>query len=472
MNLSDINENDINSIFNPELTTKTAPHNNDVEQSLLGAILMNNSIFDKIDERLRPEHFYAPINQNIFEQIVALRNKGVSFNHTNIDADKEYLTQIILLNAFMVIHYHEYSQQIIDLSIKRKIIEVAEKSIANICSNLNKNPAMEQLANIEQSLFEISKIDDDSSRIMTFNQAVQKALVSAERAHKADGALVGTSTSFASMDKLLGGLQNSDLIILAGRPSMGKTALATNIAYGVAKHNHYSDNKQSVLFFSLEMSAEQLANRIIASEAEVNSHAVMKGQLSKEQMERLTSVAFEFGKMPIIIDETASLNIAIMRNRARRLQRQHNIGLIVVDYLQLLTTSMKNRNFNRVQEVTEITQGLKALAKELNVPVIALSQLSRAVEARTGDEKRPQLADLRDSGSIEQDADVVMFVYREQYYLERSEPEASSEKYAPWLEKYDKCKGKAEIIIAKQRHGAIGTVNMAFEGDKARFRDI
>lgn len=469
MNIANIGENELSDIFNQHQSKTThTPHNNEMEQSLLAAILINNNVLEKIDERLQSAHFYAPIHQDIFQQIVNLRTKGVAFTHLNIDADKKYLIDLLMYAANHVIHPLDNSQIIVDLYIKRKIIEVAEQSIVELKSNTTIS-AIEQLSSIEQKLFEISKIDDTVSNVSTFEQATKIALDVAQLAYQADGSLVGLSTSFASIDNLLGGLQNSDLLILAGRPSMGKTALATNIAYNVAKNLIKNQTNQSVLFFSLEMSRQQIANRIIASEADINSQDILRGNLTKQEIEHLIFTGNQNKNTPMIIDDTPALNIATMRNRARRLQRQHNVALIVIDYLQLLTTSVKNRGFNRVQEVSEISQGLKALAKELDVPVIALSQLSRGVESR--EDKRPQLSDLRDSGSIEQDADVVMFVYREQYYLERSEPDADSDKYAKWHQQYEKTKGKAEVIIAKQRHGAIGSVEMNFNGSRASFSD-
>jgi replicative DNA helicase len=477
MSIADFNE--IHGIFqSPQI--KQAPHSLEIEQILLGTIFCNNNALNKIDERLKPEHFYEPLHQKIFRAVLHFYDRGNNANHVTlqpyfrqngVNIENEYMTNLAIA-AVTVINVKEYSSALVDLHAKRELIAIAENLINEIHSAKIDVDSNQLLERTEQKLFNLAETGSTTKTLTPFKTISKATLEMAQRAHKHKGEVVGVSTSLQALDVLLGGLQNSDLIILAGRPSMGKTALATTIAYKAAKNfqREAGETKpQSVAFFSLEMSSVQLSTRIYAAESDLNSSSIMRGNLSDSQFDNLMATSKQVEDITLLIDDTEALTISSLRTKARRFKRTNNIGLIVIDYLQLLTTS-GNKNFNRVQEVSEITQALKALAKELNVPVIALSQLSRAVETR--EDKRPQLSDLRESGSIEQDADVVMFVYREEYYLERIKPDRESPKFATWEEEYDKVVGKAEIIIAKQRHGAIGTVNMAFEGDKARFRDI
>lgn len=497
MSISAIDDSELINIFKnsqaeeAEIKIRQAPNNVQVEQSLLGAILVNNSALHHLDDRLLPEHFYEPLHQKIFKAILHFHDRGNIANHITLKhyfdqedgvVKGEYLAGLAV-SAITVINVKDYSNILFDLHLKRQLIAVGEAMINEAYSKNFDITAINQLEDIEQKLFRLSETGDAGKNFVAFNVFGTNAVQMAEKAHKQKGEIVGISTGLNDLDKLLGGMQNSDLIILAGRPSMGKTALATTIAYKVAKKFAIEINKakqniddlmqhdkaKSVGFFSLEMSSEQLATRVLAAEANINSSAIMRGDLNDNEFSELMQANTRLNQMPFFVDDTPALSIAALRTRARRLKRVSNLGLIIVDYLQLVTVSNRGSQMNRVQEVSEITQGLKALAKELNVPVIALSQLSRAVESR--EDKRPQLSDLRESGSIEQDADIVMFVYREQYYLERIKPEEGTPKFAQWQEDMDRALGKADAIIAKQRHGAIGTVTLQFEGDKAKFSD-
>jgi replicative DNA helicase len=496
MSIADIAESSLADIFAaaPATNTETlrhVPHNTEVEQALIGAILVNNAALHHLDDRLLPDHFYEPLHQQIFKAILHFHDRGNIANHitlkhyfatqaTNVQGD--YLAQLAMA-AVTVINVRDYSEILYDLHLKRQLIAVGEQMVNEAYTHALDAPAMQQLERVEQQLFALSESGDMGRNFQPFRVFGGNAVQMAERAFKRKGEVVGVSTGLRDMDKLLGGLQNSDLIILAGRPSMGKTALATTIAYKAALHflarteqerEQHTDRTiapalPSVGFFSLEMSSEQLATRVLAARANINSSAIMRGELQDAEFMRLIQANNELSTIPFFVDDTPALTISALRTRARRLKRMNNLGLIVVDYLQLVTAPQRGQG-NRVQEVSEITQGLKALAKELNVPVIALSQLSRAVESR--EDKRPQLSDLRESGSIEQDADVVMFVYREQYYLERIKPDESSPKFAEWQQDMERVYGKADVIVAKQRHGAIGTVTLQFFGDQTRFDDL
>ncbi len=494
---AEINEQDLGGVFAQPIEAKIrqVPHNTEVEQALLGAILVNNAALQHLDDRVRPEHFYETLHQEIFKAIMHFNDRGNIANHItlkhyfasekssqNANIGGEYLAKLAIASV-TVINVRDYSSILFDLHLKRQLIFVGETMVNEAFQAKIDAPAMQQLEQAEQQLFRLSETGDAGRNFVPFRVFGTNAVQMAERALKRKGEVVGVSTGLRDLDKLLGGFQNSDLIILAGRPSMGKTALATTIAYQAAKYfqreaeaqnksSEYEITKataQAVGFFSLEMSSEQLATRVLAAEADVNSSAIMRGDLQNDEFERLIKANLDLTEMPFFVDDTPALSISALRTRARRLKRVSNLGLIVVDYLQLVTVSSRNSQTNRVQEVSEITQGLKALAKELNVPVVALSQLSRAVESR--EDKRPQLSDLRESGSIEQDADVVMFVYREQYYLERLKPDEGSPKFAAWQEEMERAFGRADVIVAKQRHGAIGNVTLQFEGDKARFKD-
>ncbi len=469
-------------------TYRQPPHNTEVEQALLGAILVNNEALHQVVDGLLPEHFYEPIHQKIYAAILRNHDKGLIANPTSLNhffAQDELFQEVgggaylakLAAAAVAIINIREYSALVIDLAQKRQLIAIGGKVVNDAFDHTDNRTAGEQIEAAEQQLFNLATVGSASRSFSPMRDSVKTALEMAEAAFKRKGETVGLPTGISGVNKLLGGFQNSDLIILAGRPSMGKTALALSMAHNVAKY-FLKENQQtgsgaqpmSVGFFSLEMSAEQLAGRLLASDSGISSSDIRKGNLTSEQFAQLVESSHHLNNLPFFIDDTPALTIAAVRARARRLKRIHNLGLLVVDYLQLMRGTHSGSD-NRVQEISEITTGLKAIAKELNIPVLALSQLSRQVENR--DDKRPQLADLRESGSIEQDADVVMFVYREEYYLMRKMPhEENEERFQSWQQEMDKVLGLADIIISKHRHGPIGTVTCAFQSDLARFHDL
>ena len=385
-------------------------------------------------------------------------------------------------NATTIINARDYGRTIHDLATRRQLIVIGEDVVNTAYDSPVDFPPKEQIEEAETRLFSLAETDKYGQGFLAFNHALTTAIEMAGNAYKRDGHLSGIATRFTGLDGKMGGLQSSDLIVLAGRPSMGKTALATNIAFNVARARAQSLAQSTDLppddprhdgavvgFFSLEMSAEQLATRILSEQAGIPSEKIRRGMIDEPEFKRLVEVSQEMAAIPLFIDQTGGISIAQLSARARRLKRQQGLGLLIVDYLQLMTGT-SNKSDNRVQEVSQITTGLKALAKELNVPVIALSQLSRAVENR--EDKRPQLADLRESGSIEQDADIVMFVFREEYYLERLKPQEGTIEFQDWMAKMQLVSGKAEVIIGKQRHGPIGTVQLQFDGNVTRFSDL
>jgi replicative DNA helicase len=466
------------------------PHNFETEQALLGAILINNDAFNRVSEFLTADHFYDPVHGRIFSACATLIERHQVANPITLkpvfEADEsltgaggaKYLARLAA-TAVTVINAGDYGRTIFDLHLRRRLIELSlEMKDLAFDPDLD-SAATQQIEIAEQHLFDLATTGEYEGGFRSFTDVLTSAIEIAEAAYKREGRLVGTSTGFTDLDKLLGGLQKSDLVILAGRPSMGKTALATNIAYYAAKtckretdeHGQSSIVDGAVVgFFSLEMSAEQLATRILSEASRVSSNRIRKGDLSNADFQRVVEANQELAQIPFFIDDTPALSVAQLRTRARRLKRQHNLSLVVVDYLQLLRPSSSRSNDNRVQEISDITRGLKALAKELDLPVLALSQLSRAVEQR--EDKRPQLSDLRESGSIEQDADVVTFIYRPEYYLSRLEPEqAGTEDYEKWQARMEEVHNLAEVIIGKQRHGPTGTVNLVFEGELTRFSD-
>lgn len=467
-----------------ELPILEAPHNLEAEQALLGAVLINNEALHHVAEGMHDEHFYSPLHQHIYAAIMRSNEKGLIANPVTLKnalSDEfqnanEYLGQLAA-SAVAIINVREYSQLIMDLSKKRQLISIGTEVVTEAYQSSEAQSATDQIEAAEQRLYHLASEGIANKSFAAISGSVNEALNSAERAYKRDGETVGLPTGLSGLNKLLGGFQNSDLIILAGRPSMGKTALALSMAHYIAKHFHHIHEKSgegskqaSVGFFSLEMSSEQLAARLLSSDSGINSSDIRKGNFEESQFSKLVESTKNIARLPIFIDDTPALTIASMRARARRLKRVHNLGIIVVDYLQLMRGNAKGSE-NRVQEVSEITMGLKAIAKELNIPVVALSQLSRQVENR--DDKRPQLSDLRESGSIEQDADVVMFVYREEYYLMRKMPrEDEVDKFMAWQEEMDKVHGLADVILSKHRHGPIGNVICAFQGDLARFSDL
>ncbi len=456
---------------------------------MLGAILINNDAFYRVSDFLQPTHFYTPVHQEIYDTAASLIRMGKLANPVTLktfvtEADlggmtvSQYIARLAA-EATTIINALDYGRTIYDHAIRRDLIGIGEQMV-NVAYDAPVDFAPRaQIEESERKLFELAETGRYDGGFQGFAQAMKVALDMAANAYQRDGKLSGTATGLRDLDVKMGGLQRSDLIIVAGRPGMGKTALATNIAYNVAKAHRAevqadgtmkSVNGGIVGFFSCEMSAEQLATRILAEQTGVSSSLIRRGGISQSEFDKIRDYTIELQHLPLYVDETGGLAISQLTARARRLKRQKGLDLIVVDYIQLLQGSGKRGNDNRVQEVTEITTSLKALAKELNIPVIALSQLSRQVESR--DDKHPQLSDLRESGSIEQDADVVLFVYREEYYLQNKEPKPGTEEYAKWQAEMDHALGKAEVIIAKQRHGPTGTVRLHFEGQYTRFSDF
>ncbi len=467
------------------------PHNIEAEKALLGAIFVNNRAFDRISDFLQPDHFALGQHGRIFAAAMTLIERGQIadpitlrnfFEQDQSLADiggPAYLAELAS-SAVTIINTLEYGRIIYDLFLKRQLIQLGEDVVNAAYDGDVEVNAVRQIERAEQSLYDLASTGEYEGGFQDFKTSLKSAIEMAAAAHSRDGGLSGVTTGLVDLDKLLGGLHPSDLIVLAGRPGMGKTALATNIAYNAAYSHNRSDGKEGAVvgFFSLEMSAEQLASRIISEQTNISSDRMRKGELSSDEFNRLSAACQGLNTTPIFIDDTPALSVSQLRTRARRLKRQHNLGLIVVDYLQLMSGGATSRNEGRVQEISEITRGLKTLAKELNVPVLALSQLSRAVEQR--EDKRPQLSDLRESGTIEQDADVVTFIYREEYYLERQKPIPNArdkpERYDQELERWDsrreEVRNTAEVIVAKQRHGPTGSVDLMFEGQYTRFHDL
>ncbi|MBY0502019.1 MAG: replicative DNA helicase [Alphaproteobacteria bacterium] len=457
------------------------PHNLEAEQALLGALLHNNLAFEKVAEFLTTHHFSDPSHGRIYEAISNLISRGHIADPITLkeyfDRDEalsevgggQYLAQLAA-SVVSIINTEHYGRKIYDFYLRRQLIDIGE-GIVNTAHtyDLDVN-ATDQIEIAEKKLFDLATVGQQERGLQIFSVALKTALTNAEVAYKRDSHVVGVTTGFKKMDECLGGFHPSDLIILAGRPSMGKTALATNLAFNAARAAFEKKEGAAVAFFSLEMSSEQLANRILGQESGLSSDLIRRGDIGKSDFPRLVEVSNRLNSLPFFIDDTPALSVPALRTRARRLMRQEGLGMIVIDYLQLLSNPGKKSAENRVQELSEITRGLKALAKELNVPVLALSQLSRAVEQR--DDKRPQLSDLRESGSIEQDADVVMFVYREEYYLARKKPTGSDDKIAEWDRALSAVANTAEVIIAKQRHGPISTVPLHFEGKLTKFSDL
>src|SRR5216683_5528505 len=451
---------------------RTAPHNIELEQALLGAILVNNEAFYRVSDFLEPRHFFEPIHQKLYEIAASLVRVGKTatpitlktFLPSDLDVAgltaSQYLARLAA-EATTVINASDYGRTIYDLAIRRSLILIGEEVVNAAYDAPADERPQDQIEQAERSLYELAETGRYGGGFQRFAQALTTAVEMAAHAYQRDGKLSGLATGLKDLDNKMGGLQPSDLIIVAGRPGMGKTALATNIAYNVAKAHRAevqadgtmkSVNGGIVGFFSCEMSAEQLATRILAEQTSISSSSIRRGGISQSEFDKIRDYTIELQHLPLYVDETGGLAISQLTARARRLKRQKGLDLIVVDYIQLLQGSGKRGNDNRVQEVTEITTSLKALAKELNIPVIALSQLSRQVESR--DDKRPQLSDLRESGSIEQDADVVLFVYREEYYHVMRKPlESDREKFGAWMADAEKYSGKAEVIIGKQRHG-------------------
>ncbi len=461
---------------------RNMPHNLPAEQNLLGAILLDNSVVERIDDRLIADHFYDPLHGRIYATMLRLIERGQLANPVTLKsffADQDNSTQDgtgaylaeLADGVISITQAPDYASIIYEAHIRRQLILIGDQVIQDASRPDVDVPAQKQIETAEAQLFRLAETDTVSTGLRGFESIITGSIMQADMARKSDGNLSGTSTGLTDLNNLLGGLHKSDLIILAGRPAMGKTALATNIAFHAATTTRTGENAVPVAFFSLEMAAEQLGTRILAERAQVDSEQIRRGKLNSQEFDQLVSASNAISSAPFYIDDTPSLSVSQLASRARRLKRTTGLGLIVVDYLQLLTPQLGVRSENRVQEISNISRTLKAIAKDLNVPVVALSQLSRAVEMR--EDKRPNLADLRESGSIEQDADVVMFVFREEYYKEREKPgDHEMEKMAAWQEEMDRLHGKAEVIIGKQRHGPIGTVELAFEAQFTRFGNL
>ena len=453
------------------------PNNIEAEQSVIGSILVSNEIFDEINMILTGKNFYDPMHQKIFSAIEKLIYSGMLANPITLknyfEKEKDEINvpdYLVKITKFSTSSRQtiEYSKLIYDLFVKRELIKISENVIDISKLNDLDHDGQSIIENFEKSLFDLAEKGSFSSSLVKFDEAMKMTIEMASNAYKNDEGIVGVPTGLTDLDDRLGGLHKSDLLIIAGRPSMGKTALATNIAFNAAKKIQEDGRKSTIAFFSLEMSSEQLSTRILAEQSRIKSNDIRRGRISEDQFDKFIETSKNISELPLYIDETPAISIAALSNRARRIKRLYGLDMVVVDYIQLMRAS--NFKDGRVQEISEITQGLKALAKELSVPVLALSQLSRAVEQR--DDKKPQLSDLRESGSIEQDADVVMFVYREAYYLERKEPQPATVDHAEWQSKMNDIANRAEIIIGKQRHGPTGNVFLEFEAMFTRFKDI
>jgi len=453
------------------------PNNIEAEQSVIGSILVTNEIFDEVNTIIKSGNFFDPMHQKIFNAIESLIYKGMLANPITLknyfENEKDDLNipeYLVKITKFSTSERQaiEYSKIIYDMFVRRELIKISENTIDSAKQKNIDVTGKNIIENSEKLLFDLAEKGSFSSSLIKFDEAMKFTIEMATNAYKNEEGIVGVPTGLKDLDDRLGGLHKSDLLIIAGRPSMGKTALATNIAFNASKKIQ-DDNRQScVAFFSLEMSSEQLSTRILAEQSKIKSNDIRRGRISEDQFDKFLETSKNIAELPLFIDETPAISIAALSNRARRIKRIHGLDLVVVDYIQLMRAA--NTKDGRVQEISEITQGLKAIAKELSVPVVALSQLSRAVEQR--DDKKPQLSDLRESGSIEQDADVVMFVYREAYYLERKEPRPATVEHAEWQAKMNEVSSLAEIIIGKQRHGPTGNIMLEFEAMFTKFKDI
>ena len=456
---------------------KELPNNIEAEQAVIGSILVSNDIFDEINTIISSTNFYDPMHQRIFEAIETLIYKGMLANPITLknyfedEQDDlnvpEYLVKITKFST-SVRQSLEYSKIIYDMFVRRELIKISEQTIDNAKLNDLDTNGQSIIESSERLLFDLAEKGSFNSSLVKFDEAMKQTIEMASAAFKNEEGIVGVPTGLRDLDDKLGGLHQSDLIIIAGRPSMGKTSLATNIAFNAAQKLQESGKKSSIAFFSLEMSSEQLSTRIISEQARISSNDIRRGKISEEQFDKFLETSKNISELPLYIDETPAISIAALSNKARRIKRLFGLDMIVVDYIQLMKGTTANKD-GRVQEISQITQGLKAIAKELSVPVVALSQLSRQVEQR--DDHKPQLADLRESGSIEQDADVVMFVYREGYYLQRKEPREATVEHAEWQAKMNEVAHLAQIIIGKQRHGPIGNVTLEFEERFTKFKD-
>ena len=464
-----------------ESKEKQMPCNIEAEQAVIGSILVSNDIFDEISPIIDSQKFFDPIHIKIYETIEKLIAKGLLANPITLKnhfenneglkelGGQEYLIKITKFSTSQK-QAIDYANIVQEMHLRRELIKISE-NVLNEASNKEdlSSTGEEIIQSAEKSLFDLAERGHFNRSFLKFDSALKQTIEMAESAHKNEDGIVGVPSGLTDLDSRLGGLHKQDLIIIAGRPSMGKTALATNIAFHAAKNIEKKGSKSTVAFFSLEMSSEQLSTRILSEQSRIRSNDIRRGKVTEKEFEQFIETSKNIADLPLYIDETPAITISAISNRSRRIKRLFGLELIIVDYIQLMRSGRK-MEFNRVQEISEITQGLKALAKELNVPVLALSQLSRQVEQR--DDKKPQLADLRESGSIEQDADVVMFVFREAYYLERKEPTLGSIEHAEWQQKMDEISSLAEILISKQRHGPTGNVKVEFEAMYTKFKDL
>jgi replicative DNA helicase len=464
-----------------ESKAKQMPCNIEAEQAVIGSILVSNDIFDEISPIIDSQKFFDPVHVKIYETIEKLIAKGLLANPITLKnhfenneglkelGGQEYLIKITKFSTSQK-QAIDYANIVQEMHLRRELIKISENVLNEAANNDDEVSTGEEIIqNAEKSLFDLAERGHFNRSFLKFDSALKQTIEMAESAHKNEDGIVGVPSGLTDLDSRLGGLHKQDLIIIAGRPSMGKTALATNIAFHAAKNIEKKGTKSTVAFFSLEMSSEQLSTRILSEQSRIRSNDIRRGKVTEKEFEQFIETSKNIADLPLYIDETPAITISAISNRSRRIKRLFGLDLIIVDYIQLMRSGRK-MEFNRVQEISEITQGLKALAKELDVPVLALSQLSRQVEQR--DDKKPQLSDLRESGSIEQDADVVMFVFREAYYLERKEPTLGSIEHAEWQQKMDDISSLAEILIGKQRHGPTGNIKVEFEAQYTKFKDL
>jgi replicative DNA helicase len=466
------------------------PHNLEAEQAVIGAVLLDNGVYERIGEIVKPQNFFEPLHALIFEKCAELLTSGrlaspviigqsLRGNPAFEEAGGTAYLKKLAAAAYAVVSPREYARLVHELALRRELIQIGDEMRAQAFDNACERDSAGQIEGAEAQLFELAEHGTAQRGFEDFRIATGRAIEIAESAFRKSGHVAGLATGLADLDQKLGGFYPSDLIIIAARPGMGKTSLATNIAFNIAKNFKQEADEDGIQrtvnggvvgFFSLEMASEQLALRILSEQSEIASEKIRKGLINLDEFRKLAQVSAELERIPFYIDQTGSIPISTLAARARRLKRRHGLNLIVIDYLQLMTTSGRKNHDSRVQEVTEITQGLKALAKELNVPVVALSQLSRAVEQR--ENKRPMLSDLRESGSIEQDADIVLFIYREEYYLESQQPRIGTAEHDEWLKQAEGAHGVAELLIEKHRHGPTGNVRLQFNREFTRFGDL
>ena len=484
-------ENLVDRYINPEeliVNKNIMPQNLEAEQSLLGSILFDNKTLEELPTNFNSNYFFDPLHSNIFDACISLIENGrladpltlknyLNDNKYNIDIDIEKYLVDLRDGVLSLSKAKFYADEIRSCYIRRSLIIIADD-----LTHRSKNPNLEtspdqEISITEEKLYNLAEKDQINSGPSDFKTVLTKTTKQINESYNRKGKLSGVDTGFSGINRQLNGLNKSDLIVLAGRPAMGKTALATNIGFNAARSSKL-DKNEAILIFSLEMSAEQLAQRILAEQTSIDSHRLRSGDIEDKEFSKLVETQNDIHNLPLFIDDTPAISVGQIASRARRLKRTNGLGLIIIDYIQLIQASKASEYQGRVQEVSNITRGLKSLAKELNVPILALSQLSRAVEQR--EDKKPILADLRESGSIEQDADVVMFVYREEYYLDKNEPsqrdnenqESFNERFARWQDKRSAAEGKAEIIVSKQRHGPTGVIQVQFEAKLTRFMDL